>query len=55
MEERFSCVDFCTKRIIYLTCQGVRVNTCKERQHEILEGEQDRLDRDKDGGPRVHR
>jgi hypothetical protein len=41
MEERFSFADIGTKRIIYLTCQGVRVNTCKEQKHEIQEVEQD--------------
>jgi hypothetical protein len=41
MEERFSLVDIGTRRIIYLTCQGVTVNICKERKHEIQDGEQD--------------
>jgi hypothetical protein len=58
MEESFSCVDVSTRRIIYLNCQGVRVNTCKGQQHEIQEGELDTdqtSDQDKDGVPCVHR
>jgi hypothetical protein len=58
MEETFSCVGTGTRTIMYLNCQGVRVDTCKDQQHEIQEGEQDtdyRIDQGKDGGPCVHR
>ena len=36
MEERFSFVDICTKRIIYLTCQGARVTYLLTPWYRVL-------------------